>query len=161
LPLIETWIAQGKLPALARLRQQSAHARLQGGDVCRAEVPWTCFLTGCEPEQTGFWNLLRFSPHDYAINDIGAYDFEEVPPFYALGDDYRVAAVDVPQSRLVDGVNGVQIVAWGAHSPLAPRGSRPGGLLADIERRIGVHPALLRDEATLWRPQELDRLESG
>jgi predicted AlkP superfamily phosphohydrolase/phosphomutase len=159
LPLLEEWMAQGHLPALAALRAASAQARLEGGEVCRAEIPWTCFLTGCEPEQTGFWNLLRFLPRDYAIDDIGAYDFAEYPPFYQLGDAFRVAAVDLPQSRLVDGVNGVQIVAWGAHSPLAPRGSRPDELLGEIERRIGPHPALLRDEATLWRAQEMERLE--
>ena len=158
-PLVEKWVAQGHLPALARLRAESARARLEGGEVCRAEVPWTCFLTGCEPEQTGHWNLLRFSPRDYAVDDVGAYDFARFPPFYALGDDYRVAAFDLPHARPVDGVNGAQIIAWGAHSPLAPSESRPGGLLAEIERRFGRHPALLRDEATLWRPRELDRLE--
>ena len=159
LPLLEEWMAKGHLPTLSALRAESAQAGLEGGEVCRAEIPWTCFLTGCEPEQTGFWNLLRFSTSDYEIKDVGAYDFAEYPPFYQLGDAFRVAAVDLPQSRLVDGVNGVQIVAWGAHSPLAPRGSQPRELLEEIERRIGPHPALLRDEATLWRPQELERLE--
>ncbi len=158
-PLLERWMAQGQLPVLARLRGQSARARLEGGEVCRAEVPWTCFLTGCEPEQTGYWNLLRFSPRDYAIDDIGAYDFVQFRPFYALGNDYRVAVVDVPDSRLVGGINGAQIIAWGAHSPLAASGSQPSELFAEIERRFGRHPALLRDEATLWRPRELDRLE--
>jgi len=157
--LLETWIEQGQLPALAALRARSSRAHLRGGDAYRAETPWTCFLTGCEPEQTGYWTMLRFSPGDYGVEDVGAYDFSEYAPFYALGESYRVAAFDLPQSRLSAGVNGVQVISWGAHSPLAPRGSQPAELLAEIESAFGRHPALLRDEATLWRPHECKRLE--
>jgi hypothetical protein len=158
-PLLETWIEQGHLPALAAIRQRSSRARLQGVDIYRAETPWTCFLTGCEPEQTGYWTFVRFDPADYRVEDVGAYPFTEYPPFYALGDSHRVAAIDVPQSRPVDTVNGVQVIAWGAHSPMAPAASRPAELLGEIQGRFGRHPALLHDEATLWRLREMERLE--
>jgi predicted AlkP superfamily phosphohydrolase/phosphomutase len=157
--LIDTWIEQGHLPELAALRQRSARALLRGCEAYRAETPWTCILTGCEPEQTGYWSSLRFQSTNYGIDDRGAYDFAEYPPFYALNGDYGVVAFDLPQARIHDAVNGVQVVSWGAHSPLAPRASRPAELLPDIERRFGTHPALLHDQATLWRPREQARLE--
>lgn len=156
--LIDVWIEQGRLPELAALRSASARAVLRGCDTYRAETPWTCILTGCEPEQTGYWTCLKFRPSDYGIEDAGAYDFAEYPPFYALSGEYPVIAFDLPQMRLSDAVDGVQVVSWGAHSPLAPRGSRPPGLLDEIEGRFGSHPALLRDHATLWRPREQARL---
>ncbi len=51
----------------------------------------------------------------------GSYDFSEYPPFYAIGDDFRVAAIDIPQVRLVDGVNGTQVLSYGAHAPFTER----------------------------------------
>jgi predicted AlkP superfamily phosphohydrolase/phosphomutase len=157
--LLDVWIAENRLPQLGALRARSARARLRGCDAYRAETPWTCILTGCEPEQTGYWSCLKFRPADYAVADVGAYDFAEYPAFYALNGDYRVIAFDLPHSRIDDAVQGLQVISWGAHSPLAPRASRPAGLLDDIERRFGAHPGLLHDHATLWRPREQSRLE--
>ena len=54
----------------------------------------------------------------------------------------RVIAVDVPFDRPVAGLNGLQIVNWGAHDGLWswPRSSSPPGLIDDVVRRFGNHP---------------------
>jgi predicted AlkP superfamily phosphohydrolase/phosphomutase len=152
-------MADGSLPALARLRARGSYGRLQNLETFAAETPWTSFLTGCRPEQTGFWSQVRFRPRSYEIDPVSVYDFERYPPFYALGDRYRVAVFDVPQTALSERVNGLQVLAWGAHSPMTPSHSRPAELLAELTRAHGPHPALRRDFATVWNRRALAGLE--
>lgn len=157
--LAERWMTEGHLPALARLRALGAYGRLENFPTFVAETPWTTFLTGCSPEQTGFWSQNRFREDSYEIDPVGVYDFEKYPPFYALGDQYRVAAFDLPQTTLSNQVNGLQALAWGAHSPMTPSQSRPAALLAEVTRRHGPHPALRQDFATIWSCRSLAALE--
>jgi predicted AlkP superfamily phosphohydrolase/phosphomutase len=157
--IIEEWIAQGYLQNLLRLRQQGAYGRLTNVGCYRAETAWTTFLTGCHPEKTGYWSPLKFSPASYAVaEDCPAYDFAEFPPFYALPKDFRVAIFDMPQTRLCSRVNGIQVLAWGAHSPLTPSQSQPAGLLDELTQAHGRHPALHKDYAPLWNRHRLRRL---
>jgi predicted AlkP superfamily phosphohydrolase/phosphomutase len=154
--LLERMMQAGQLRTLERFRAGGAFGSLQNLHYYRAETAWTMFLTGVKPERTSYWSPLKYSP-DYDVDNIGAYDFSEFRPFYALGPRARVAAFDLPQTRVVPDVNGIQVVAWGAHSPLAPSVSEPLELLGEITSRYGQHPALESDEAPIYsRPALLD-----
>ncbi|MGB7440670.1 MAG: alkaline phosphatase family protein [Coleofasciculaceae cyanobacterium] len=157
--LLEKWMSQGHLKNLRRLREQGAYGRLRTFDYYRAETPWETFLTGCSPKNTGYWAPVKFHPDTYEAQDIEAYDFFEHPPFYALGDDYRVAVFDMPHSTLADGVNGLQVLAWGAHAPLTPSHSRPPELLQEITDKHGEHPALHKDFASCQNLTALTELQ--
>lgn len=159
--LVERGMASGALPVLAGLRAQGAYGRLEHFDHYRAETPWTTFLTGVAPARTGYWTPLRLREGTYDVVDVAAYDFAEYPPFYRLGDRRRVAVFDVPQARIVDDVNGVQVLGWGAHSPQTPSRSAPAGLLDELTRRHGAHPTLLQDEAPVGDARGLARLAAG
>lgn len=156
--LLERWMSQGHLDNLRKLRDRGVYGRLANINYYKAETPWTTFLTGCLPEKTGYWSPIRFLEGTYDIEDVEAYDFAEHPPFYALGKKYRVAIFDAPQSRLVENVNGVQVMAWGAHSPQTPSCSEPAGVLEAIERRYGKHPAFQKDNGDWWDRAFLNRL---
>ena len=102
-----------------------------------------------------------FRPDGYGVSTPGTYDFEHHPPFYALGDAYRVTAFDLPQSVVSNAVRGIQVTAWGAHSALGASRSDPPGLLEEILQRHGNHPLLGHDHATLWRRRDMARLRRG
>jgi predicted AlkP superfamily phosphohydrolase/phosphomutase len=159
--LLENWMSQGYLKNLSRLRQQGTYGRLSNIEYYKAETPWTTFLTGCLPQKTGYWGPLKFHEGTYDAEVIEAYDFTEYPPFYALGDDYRVAVFDMPQSILSNKVNGAQVLAWGAHSPQTPSHSRPAQLLPDLIRQYGEHPALHKDHGDWWDQAYLTRLKQA
>jgi predicted AlkP superfamily phosphohydrolase/phosphomutase len=159
--LLDAWIAEGKLPNLARLRQEGGYGRLTNLDHYKAETPWTTFLTGCLPQTTGYWTPARFAEGSYRVEEVAAYDFHEHPPFYALGHDYRVAIFDVPQSTLSPDVNGPQVLAWGAHSPQTPSHSAPPELLGQIIAQFGPHPALHRDHGDWWNEAYLRGLHAN
>ena len=156
--LVEKWMADGHLPNLQRLRDQGAYTRLNNFEYYRAETPWTTFLTGASPHNTGYWSPVKFHQADYSAEEIGAYDFQEHPPFYALKDGHRVAVFDMPQAPLSDTVNGIQVLAWGAHSPMTPSHSLPANLLQDIIEQHGEHPTLREDHASTLDVAALDEL---
>jgi len=157
--IIERWMSQGHLKNLQTLRKKGTYTRLQNFDYYRAETPWTTFLTGCSPKQNGYWSPIKFHPDSYEAELVEAYNFTEHPPFYALGDNHRVAVFDMPQSALSEQVNGVQVLAWGAHSPQTPSHSRPAELFEQIVNKYGVHPGLHNDHVSCLDMAGISRLE--
>ncbi|NEP00040.1 MAG: nucleotide pyrophosphatase [Symploca sp. SIO2E9] len=148
--LLEKWMSQGHLKNLNSLCQQGTYGRLTNIEYHGTETEWTTFLTGCLPKTTGYWRPLKFSPETYGINTIEAYDFVEYQPFYALGDKYRVAAFDLPQAPLSPQVNGLQILAWGAHDPQTQSRSYPLQLLPELISKYGKHPAFKKCYGDNW-----------
>ncbi len=159
--LCARWMDQGRMPHLARLRDRGHSVVLQNAVTNMAETSWTNFAAGAPPEDTGYWSQLRLKPASYAMGEVGSYPFDEYPPFYALGPNFRVATVDIPQTRLSDGVNGVQLLAYGAHSAYATPSSRPPELFAELTERYGPHPTFDRDKARLWRKSSMAQLAEG
>ena len=159
--LIFEWMSRGELPHLKRLRDQGALASLKNIEYYKAETPWTTFLTGCLPEKTGYWAPIKLHEGTYSVEKFEAYDFSQYSPFYALGERYRVAAFDLPQSTLSENVNGVQVLGWGAHSPQTPSHSMPSELLGQLEDKHGVHPALHKDHGSWWDESYINRLSNS
>jgi predicted AlkP superfamily phosphohydrolase/phosphomutase len=161
--LLETWMKQGHLPNLQRLRDQGAYTRVEGIPHYKAEAVWTSFLTGCLPEKIGFWSMVKFNPETYHVSQATTlgYDYVEYPPFYALGDDFQVAVFDLPQTKLSDRVHGLQVLGWGAHAAQTPRHSQPDSLWQELNQQYGEHPAFEKDHDDWWDVAYLERLQQG
>lgn len=145
--VLERWMADGKLPNMKKIQERGIYTRLDNFEESSVETSWTTFATGSAPDQTGYYGPLVYNPKNYRMVTEAAYDYEEYPPFYALGDGYRVIAFDMPQVRLNRKINGIQVAAWGAHSPQVEQGSLPENILPELHRKYGKHPALHRDYA--------------
>ena len=158
--VLEKWMAQGHLKNLRQLRDKGVYGRLKNFTAFSAETPWTTFLTGCAPKTTGYWSPLKFREGTYNVETLAAYAFEEYPPFYALGDGYRVAIFDMPQIRPSSKVNGIQVGAWGAHSPQVASTSLPESLLPELIAKHGEHPGLHKDYAVCLDLKGTMRLQS-
>ncbi len=138
--LIEDMLTAGELPALAGLRARGSYGRLRHAAFSGAETVWGAVLTGQPPERTGTWLVADFDPQTYRCDDSALIGYRSTPTIIARGDGRRVVAFDVPFAEIPPGLDGSQVVAWGARaSRLAPR-SHPPGLLAALEREIGRHP---------------------
>lgn len=165
--LLETWMDRGHLPNLDRVRKQGVYSRLHNtvnyqdrqAEFSTTEPLWVMMATGCLPDKTGFWDTITYDPQDYRIGFepvYGGYDYQEYPPFYALGDRYKVATFDVPVTRVVPDVRGVQITGWGGHHPFYPSASQPAHLLGDIEAKYGKNPVYQKDNGIWWDKQYFD-----
>jgi hypothetical protein len=156
--LIEALLASGKLPHLARLRDAGTVCRLRQPTPL-TEQPWAPFLTGGPTPLTA----LRFDPAAGASFEVGA---PRVPPFYARLPGVRAVVLDVPRMTLAYAVEGAQITGWGGHHLGYPRASRPHGLLSELERQVGPHPALRTFHEFRWYDRHdlerhTDRLVAG
>ncbi|NEQ97186.1 MAG: nucleotide pyrophosphatase [Cyanothece sp. SIO2G6] len=145
--VIEKWMSQGYLKNIRQLRDQGAYGRLKTFDHYRAETPWTTFLTGCSPKKTGYWSPIKYYQETYTADTVQAYDYSHYKPFYAVDSSKRVAIVDMPHARLCEDLNGVQMMAWGAHSPQGPSESSPAPLFQEMVEQYGEHPVLRKDGA--------------
>ena len=158
--LLERWIGEGHLPNLARFRDAGAYARLTTFPYCRAEASNTTFLTGCRPDKHGYWSPFRYHP-EYRVEQT-PYPFDRFQPFYGVGANYRVCVFDMPQSKLSDDVNGIQILGWGAHSPRCPSHSSPPALYDEIVRTHGTHPTYKKDDVhSMGDAAAMRRLKEG
>lgn len=162
--MVESLMESGDLPTLAKLKERGCYGHLENFDVFTAELPWTTFATGVKPETTGYWTPLKYSS-DYSVTTRAAYEYDEFPPFFALGDQYKVCCFDVPQVRIHEDLNGIQINAWGAHSPQVLCESKPSHLYEEIAAVYGIHPGLHADYANALSMDAVktvfDRLQEG
>ncbi len=131
--LLDQLMLARRMPNLARLRDAGTWAPLTSHDEYRAEHPWSTFVTGRNPANSGRWSTVRFDPATYEYETQGAFLHE---PFYAVGDAATVAALDVPQSIFSRELQGSQVLGWGTHDPEFPRCSSPPGLLGDLEESV-------------------------
>jgi predicted AlkP superfamily phosphohydrolase/phosphomutase len=138
---IETWMGQGYLENLRGLRDRGVYARLKTVESYVSESAAIALIAGRSPQSSGYWTTVKFQPQTYEIEKLHGDEFAdaltEAQPFYALGDRCRVAVFDMPQGRVCDRVNGIQILAWGERSPRAESQSQPPHLLRELTDKYG------------------------
>ncbi|WP_053076668.1 alkaline phosphatase family protein [Caenimonas sp. SL110] len=139
--LLERWVEEGKLPHLARLFGQGTYARQANFGLYRVENSWLTLLQGCSPETSHEWGHQDYKDDGgYNMVERASYQFTKYPPFYALPQGKRVAIFDLPLTRMVDGVDGVQLLGWGTEVNQILRQSSPPGLMAQLIAKHGRHP---------------------
>lgn len=157
--LVEEMMAAGEMPALAASRARGAWGRLRGGHYAVGKSVYGQVITGQPPERTGAWNVARFDSQRYTHMDDRDLTYNEVAPFFAACKGTRVAVFDVSQVALHPDVEGIQLLAWGAHSPRLPLCADPPELLDEVMARFGEHPARAdHDYAVMSDPASLTDL---
>ena len=162
--LVEKWMAEGHLPNLSKIRDEGIYGRLDNTvnysgvptEYSTTEPLWATFSTGCRADTLGYWDTVSYNPDNYEIVcDVvtSGYDYQEYPPFYALGEDHKVAVLDVPVTTLSDDINGVQILGWGGHYPYTVSASNPPEVFGNIVEKYGKNPVLHNDNGLWWNPE--------
>jgi predicted AlkP superfamily phosphohydrolase/phosphomutase len=63
--LAEKYMAEGKLPNLARLKKEGSYARLETTTPAISPVAWSSFMTGSEPSKHNIFDFLSRDPRTY------------------------------------------------------------------------------------------------
>lgn len=156
--ILQEWVDKGLLPNLSRLINEGSFEPLETYDWYRAETPWTTFLTGRSPQDTGYWSPIKYQPEKYNVEIIKAFNFREFPPFYAYLGENKAVIFDMPQGPIVENFNGSQVLAWGTHSGQTESISSPPELYQKIVDKHGSHPLLNNDQANCYSPQSMQKL---
>lgn len=89
--LTERWMNEGKLPNLARLREQGTFRPLRPTIPAQTPVSWSTFSTGIDPGRTGIFDFLRRDPKTY-LPQFAAFD-ETTEPFLFGPKNRLIAAL--------------------------------------------------------------------
>ncbi|WP_395689504.1 alkaline phosphatase family protein [Caenimonas koreensis] len=138
--LLERWVSEGKLPVLARLFAKGTYARQINTNLYRVENSWLTFLQGCTIDKSREWGHQQYDAGKYQLNENATYRFNTLQPFYALAPGKRVAVFDIPLTRMVPNVDGVQLLGWGTEVNQILRQSQPPGLMRELIDKHGRHP---------------------
>lgn len=143
LPLVERWIAEGRLPVLASLRDRARRFRL---DTCLPTMPsaiWTELASGRVAGKTAFYFPIR----QVVTGEIEprALRADECDPrsFWTAADHagLRVAALDMPTIPLPrERFHGVFLCSWSEHDRLFELGSLPAGFVDEVLEQYGPYP---------------------
>jgi len=63
--LAEKYMAEGKLPNLAKIKKEGSYARLQTTTPAISPVAWSSFMTGSEPSKHNIFDFLSRDPKTY------------------------------------------------------------------------------------------------
>jgi predicted AlkP superfamily phosphohydrolase/phosphomutase len=162
--LMQRWMEEGKLPVLRQLQREGSWGLLTRDRDLFSENVWPDFLTGVGASHHGMIAWAQLKPGTYDIEATDAETaFRNERPFYArLNDsDRRVMIVDVPKTRPVEGLKGVQVCAWGAHSHVFHPSSLPVDVYKEIEARFGVYSIRDKDEDDRTDPEYFQELLDG
>jgi predicted AlkP superfamily phosphohydrolase/phosphomutase len=140
--LIAQWTASGDLPALDHLMRTGLVGAQTGLPGVFVGAHWPSWITGCHPGKHRVHSWRQLAPGSYETYRCNAGDHMQRPPFwrYLSEAGRRLCVLDIPHSRILPGINGLQTVEWGAHD--AAYGFQASNPDLDREIRIsfGLHP---------------------
>lgn len=110
---IQQWTQAGYLPTIQGLMQRGCWGQLGGPEqLCEWGI-WTSLLSGLSRSRHGFYYFRQLHPGTYDLRLFSAQDAEAQPFWSHLqGRDKHVAIIDAPDSEIVPGLPGVQLVDW-------------------------------------------------
>jgi len=161
--LVRRWAGEGHLPALARLLEAGLVSTIVTPAAVLEGGIWPTLLTSSMPATHGMFSFTIMRPGSYELEMGMRADRLPAPPFWAYLSraGKRVAVVDVPFARPLDGLNGMQITNWGVHDSWSwPRSSWPRHAVKGIVKRFGTHPVAHCDSENR-SPAEYENLRTG
>ncbi len=150
-------MAEGQMPALRALTQDSAHFWLDHGSARRTGLAGEHVATGLSPAAAKRWSAVRFDPASYRVRQEGT----ALTPFTHVLDS-RVVVFDAPYFDLTRVPRTRGLVAWGAHDPGVACAANPGELLQEVKAKFGSYPARKWLYATPWNsPAAAQQMGAG
>jgi predicted AlkP superfamily phosphohydrolase/phosphomutase len=129
--LIRPWIAEGKLPNLAKLVAEGVSGPLESVIPPLTPPAWTSFMTGKNPGKHGIFHFLEPQPGSYAMRYSNAGSRRTTTAWRLLSTaGYRVGTINVPFTYPPEQFQGFQI----------------SGMDTPSEKSAFIHPPELRAE---------------
>lgn len=141
--LVERWIADGRLPNLAALRDRSLGFHLDNPMETLPGAIWPEINTGVSSGKMGdFYVPNQLRTGESRLRGTRPSDIDASKYYWSQASlaGRRVAVVDPVQAVAFAGLNGVQLLEWGLHDRTFDVSSEPPALLASIRARHGNHP---------------------
>ena len=110
LDLINPWVAEGKLPNIARLMSAGASGRLASILPPITPQAWTSFMTGKNPGKHGIFEFMEMPAGMYSLRYVDASSRRTTTIWRMLNDaGYKVGTMNVPFTYPPEHLDGFQI----------------------------------------------------
>lgn len=156
---IQHWVREGYLPTIGALMQRGCWGRIAGREQLSEWGNWTSLLSGISRSRHGFYYFRQLVPGSYDLRLFTPHDTGVLPFWSHLrGSGKKVAVIDPPESELVPGLSGLQLLDW-ATRYLPQRKVRPAAepqvLLREARQIFG--PQIMVDDYSPRKDPDEDR----
>lgn len=111
--LMRPWLAEGKLPAIARLMREGAAGEMASVPNMNSGAAWATFATGLNPGKHGVYWLVEYKPNSYELQPTNALSRHGETIWARLSRrGKRVAVLNVPITWPAEPVNGILVAGW-------------------------------------------------
>jgi len=147
--LVEKWVAESRLPHIARFLEQGAWGALNSVPNRNSAPAWSTMVTGLNPGKHGVYWFTEDDPENYAYRFING-SFRRGKAFWRVlsEEGHRVGVINVPLTFPAEEVNGVFVSGLDSPSADDPRFTHPAELRHEVVDVAGgeyyVYPALAR-----------------
>jgi predicted AlkP superfamily phosphohydrolase/phosphomutase len=159
--LIRPWVAEGKLPHVARLMRAGVHGPLRSTIPPWTVPAWTSFMTGKNPGQHGIFDVFQPRAGTYAL-EVTNGSHRRAATFWQLLSEAgrKVISISLPCTFPPEPVSGGMISGFGFPEEMpgyfVPAcGMYPRDLYAELQRTVGPHPV----EASISADVDRGRLD--
>jgi predicted AlkP superfamily phosphohydrolase/phosphomutase len=135
--LIDPWIREGKLPALAECLREGTRSTLLSTPLSNSAQAWSSFITGKNPGKHGIYDFFEARQDSYGVQFLNA-SFRKGKSLWRLLSDSgkKVGVINVPMTYPAEAVNGVFLS--GLDSPgIDGNFAHPGDLMEEINQHVG------------------------
>ncbi|HEY1769859.1 MAG TPA: alkaline phosphatase family protein [Chthoniobacterales bacterium] len=161
--VIRPWIAEGRMPNLARLMRAGVAGSLESILPPITPPAWTSFMTGKNPGKHGIFHFVETEHGGYAMNYANATSRRSPTVWKLLNDaGYTVGTMNIPFTYPPEPLNGFQISGMDTPSANSPFIHPPElreellRLLGEIQLDLRFLGAMTTDER---RDQVLDEMK--
>ncbi len=121
LDLINPWVAEGKLPNIARLMSAGASGRLASILPPVTPPAWTSFMTGKNPGKHGIFEFVEMPAETYSLRYLNASSRRTKTVWRMLNDaGYTVGTMNIPFTYPPEHLDGFQISGMATPSEKSP-----------------------------------------
>jgi len=158
--LILRWSKEGHIPHITSMLESGVWARLMSTRNLFDDSPWPSFNTGVNPAKHAFYDFQQLKRGTTEIIRADARHCRYFPFWWLLRNaGKKVAVFDVPKTYPIEGIDGIQISAWGEHYPLLKRSSLPLPIAEELNFRFGkyrhpkeiIEPRRISQEMRLYK----------
>ncbi len=135
--VLDRLVAEGRLPNLAKLRQEGRHGRLQTDPPHFLSLVWSTFFCSSRLGEQGWYFNKIWNPDRQCLQYLDPAWLPVEPFWQSLDPSYRIAIMDLPYvASLPVRPNMTLLNGWQCHDDFGQR-DFPSGLWSELTRRHG------------------------
>jgi predicted AlkP superfamily phosphohydrolase/phosphomutase len=138
--LLEGWVAEGKLPTLAKLMKRGSYGTLMSVPQPVSPAAWSSIITGQNPAKHSVYDWFERKPDSYDVEYVHTGRIASKPIWrYFNEGGKRIGVFNLPMLYPAVDVNGWMLSGLAAPSAHADNFAHPDDLVKELESKVGAY----------------------